>query len=172
MVSEPPAIAVCDAGPVIHLDELGSLDLLNTFTTVQVPEAVWQEVQRHRPMALRRKQAVLQRRRVISKPSKALLDLILRFSLAKGEQEALLLMQTAAVGAVLLTDDDAARQSARQLGYEVHGTLGIILGAWRGEQCSKRRVLHLLRSIPERSTMFLREALLQEAIREVQGKRS
>jgi hypothetical protein len=42
---------VCDAGPLIHLDELGVLDLLEDFDTVLVPDAVWNEVQRHRPQA-------------------------------------------------------------------------------------------------------------------------
>jgi hypothetical protein len=42
---------VCDTGPIIHLDELSSLDLLADFT-VLVPDIVWQEVTRHRPTAL------------------------------------------------------------------------------------------------------------------------
>ncbi len=40
-------IAICDAGPLIHLDELGCLHLLTDFR-VWVPEAVWKEV--HAPM--------------------------------------------------------------------------------------------------------------------------
>ena len=42
-------IVVCDAGPLIHLDELGCLDLLSDFSEVLVPEAVWREVRQHRP---------------------------------------------------------------------------------------------------------------------------
>jgi hypothetical protein len=45
---------VCDAGPLIHLDELGCLDLLADFRTVFVPEQVWREVEFHRPGALGR----------------------------------------------------------------------------------------------------------------------
>jgi len=43
---------VADAGPLIHLDELGCLDLLADFGAVVVPDAVWREVERHRPRAL------------------------------------------------------------------------------------------------------------------------
>jgi len=43
---------VCDAGPVIHLDELGCLDLLNDFQEVLLPNTVWEEIKRHRPSAL------------------------------------------------------------------------------------------------------------------------
>jgi hypothetical protein len=35
-------------GPLIHLDELGCLDLLEGFGRVLVPRRVWEEVGRHR----------------------------------------------------------------------------------------------------------------------------
>lgn len=43
-------------GPLIHLDEVGCLDLLSDFSDVLVAEAVWQEVRQHRPGALNRGQ--------------------------------------------------------------------------------------------------------------------
>lgn len=52
--NEEPASAVCDAGPLIHLDQLGSLDLLEGFPDLIIPEQVWREVERHRPGALER----------------------------------------------------------------------------------------------------------------------
>ena len=39
---------VCDAGPIIHLDELGCLDLLSDFTQVILPDRVRQEIERYR----------------------------------------------------------------------------------------------------------------------------
>jgi len=42
-------VVVCDAGPLIHLDELGCLSLLNDFSELLIPDAVWNEVDRHRP---------------------------------------------------------------------------------------------------------------------------
>ena len=45
-------VVVCDAGPLIHLDEMGRIDLLGDFGEVLVPTAVWNEVTRHRPSAL------------------------------------------------------------------------------------------------------------------------
>jgi predicted nucleic acid-binding protein len=44
-----PPIVVCDAGPLIHLDEVGSMELLADFPQVLVPLAVWEEVTKHRP---------------------------------------------------------------------------------------------------------------------------
>jgi predicted nucleic acid-binding protein len=43
---------VCDAGPVIHLDEIESLHLLNDFKTVLLPDSVYNEVLKYRPESL------------------------------------------------------------------------------------------------------------------------
>ena len=44
---------VCDAGPLIHLDELNCLDLLSDFKKIFIPDTVLQEVKLHRPQILR-----------------------------------------------------------------------------------------------------------------------
>ena len=51
-MSEPHTQVVCDAGPLIHLDELNCLDLLHDFNEVLIPDQVWKEVAHHRPAAL------------------------------------------------------------------------------------------------------------------------
>lgn len=43
----PAQTVILDAGPLIHLDELGSLNLLTDFQERIVPAAVWEEVDRH-----------------------------------------------------------------------------------------------------------------------------
>jgi hypothetical protein len=40
---------ISDAGPLIHLDELGCVGLLGDFNRVIVPATVWEEVLAHRP---------------------------------------------------------------------------------------------------------------------------
>ena len=52
MAGTEPALVVADAGPLIHLDELASLDVLTGYAEILVPDAVWLEVQQHRPQAL------------------------------------------------------------------------------------------------------------------------
>ena len=42
-------VAVLDAGPLIHLDELGRLNLLNDFKELLVPLTVLDEALKHRP---------------------------------------------------------------------------------------------------------------------------
>ena len=40
-IDPAPPLVVCDARPLIHLDEVGALDLLADFAEILVPEAVW-----------------------------------------------------------------------------------------------------------------------------------
>ena len=61
MSDQGPPLVVCDAGPLIHLDELGALDLLADFAEVLVPDAVWREVAQHRPGALTHSGVTLRR---------------------------------------------------------------------------------------------------------------
>ena len=43
MGAEEVSLAVADAGPVIHLNEIGCLSLLRIFETLHIPDAVWSE---------------------------------------------------------------------------------------------------------------------------------
>jgi hypothetical protein len=45
-------LVVSDAGPPIHLQELGCLSLLSDFSRVLVPASVWDAIAEHRPAAL------------------------------------------------------------------------------------------------------------------------
>src|SRR4051794_38730523 len=91
--ADSPTLVVCDAGPLIHLDELGCLDLLSDFREVLVPDAVWAEVARHRPSALRRRRMQLKRVTVSAKAAAKLSKLADNFALAAGEVESLILME-------------------------------------------------------------------------------
>lgn len=45
--------AVLDAGPLIHLAELGALDIFDDLEKLRVPNVVWDEVKIHRSDALK-----------------------------------------------------------------------------------------------------------------------
>jgi predicted nucleic acid-binding protein len=164
--SSAGSIVVCDAGPLIHLDELKCLNLLDIYSRVMVPERVWFEVQRYRASALRRKTITLVRVDSIPDPSEHLLLLLEESPLDMGEEQALRLMPEFP-DATLLTDDAAARLVAHQLGYDVHGTVGVILQALPQGKRTKTQVLNLLRAIPKRSSLFIRADLLDAIINNV-----
>jgi len=164
-----PIELVCDAGPIIHLDELSCLDLLSDFGSILVPEGVWQEVARHRPDALDQEIVPLARTSVSLPQDTKLTTLIRAFALDAGEQEALALM-IRQPRATLLTDDAAARLVADQLGMRVHGTIGILLRAIRREQRTPAQVLVLLRQLPQQSTLYIHPNLLAQIIEQVQNE--
>ena len=87
------AKVVCDAGPIIHLDELNCLDLLGDFHQVLLTDTIWKEIGRHRPSVLERVDlpSVVSPGKI---PADELLLTMCRFfSLDAGETEAFSLME-------------------------------------------------------------------------------
>ena len=168
-MNRSPVDVVCDAGPLIHLDELDSLDLLSDFETILVPEQVWQEVEHHRPNVLAHPDVAMQRAPVDLSETPSFQTLVRALALDLGEQAALSLMEPNPQ-AILLTDDPAARLAAESLGYEAHGSLGILLRAIRRQQRSRREVLLILQNLPARSSLYIRPDLLQRIITRVENE--
>lgn len=160
---------VCDAGPLIHLDELDCLDLLADFEDVLVPEQVWLEVENHRPGALSCPGVEIRREPIGILEDASFQALVRALTLDRGEQEALSLM-TLHPNAILLTDDAAARLAADGLGYRVHGTIGILLRAIRRQQRTPDQVLSILRGLPTNSTLHIRSDLLRDIIAQAESE--
>jgi predicted nucleic acid-binding protein len=161
-------VAICDAGPLIHLDEIVCLDLLSDFQDVLIPEQVREEVTRHRPGAVGSGALSYRCIPVAISAGSQFRALVKAFSLGTGEQAALSLMSRSP-GAILLTDDAAARLAAKALGFRVHGSLGVLLRSIRTGRRKRAEVLSLLREIPTRSTLHIRANLLQEITEQVES---
>ena len=160
-------LVVCDAGPLIHLDELACLDLLADFPAVLVPTEVWREVQRYRPRALGQSVVTLRQLTPTQPVPPALAAMARLLALHAGEMEALR-VALEHDPALLLTDDTAARLAARSLSIRAHGTLGILLRAIRRGQRSKSVLLEVLRELPQKSILHLKHSLLDDVIREAE----
>jgi predicted nucleic acid-binding protein len=167
-IERPELIVVSDAGPLIHLDEVGSLDLLGDFDKVLVPDAVWSEVLKHRPSALTHTDVLLHRTEVESVLPERLLEIAQSFSLHTGELQALQIALSNTVD-LLLTDDTAARLAGKHLGLSVHGTIGILLRSVRRGLRTPEQIAATLRSLPTESTLHLKASLLDEVIRAVES---
>jgi predicted nucleic acid-binding protein len=161
-------LVVCDAGPLIHLDEVGCLDLLADFKAILVPEQVRDEVVRHRPALMESAAVDLRVVPVTVTAEPQFRALVKAFSLASGEQAALSLLWFHPE-AVLLTDDAAARLAAKALGFRTHGSLGVLLRAIRVGRRTRIAVLTILRELPSRSTLHVKAAFLQEVIEQVES---
>lgn len=151
MNDEPALLVVCDAGPLIHLDQLDCLDLLADFSRVIVPDVVWPEVEHHRPTALDQK-TILERLQPREEPSAELISLRRLLALHAGEVQALQLAHELAAD-FLLTDDSAARLAAKSLHLSAHGTLGVLLRSIRRRQRTSEEILDVLKTLPVRSKL-------------------
>jgi len=154
---------VCDAGPLIHLDELDCLELLADFAQVWVPATVAQEARRLRSLRLDAPGFTI----VPDSPLEPqLVSLGRAYLLHQGELAALRLCREHPE-ALLLTDDAAARLAGMHMGLRVHGTLGLLLRAVRRGLKTKTQVAELISAIPRQSTLFIRRQLLEQALQEL-----
>jgi predicted nucleic acid-binding protein len=90
-----------------------------------------------------------------------LLTLCKIFLLDAGEIEALALMEKNPE-AIFPTDDASARIVAEQMGFKVHGTIGILVRSIRRKQMQPEKVLQLLKGLPEKTTLYIKRSLLDE----------
>ena len=168
MANGEERLVVLDAGPIIHLDELQCLRLLAGFQALYIPSAVWQEIVHHRPeltLAQIPQAAILDPAtalppRLASAPDTA--------QLHPGEIAALALLLELENG-LFLSDDDAARQMAESLGFEVTGTLGILLRGVRREQITREQAARIVRDIRSHSTLHVSRNLLERLLRILAG---
>lgn len=165
MATTEPALVVADAGPLIHLDELDALDVLSDYAAIFVPNAVWLEVQHHRPKVLQYTLIKLVRQ-LPPAPSARINAMTAIYTLHHGEREALALCLDRAIDE-LLTDDTAARLAAKSLNIGAHGTLGLLIRAVRQQLRTPSEVLALLAAIPQQTTLHIRTSLLSEVIARV-----
>ncbi len=162
---------VCDAGPIIHLNELGCLELLCDFREVFVPDRVVQEVLSHQGVSF---SPVAVQWRIV--PAGALADIHLRtamkvYSLDAGEIAALSLLE-GKPEALFLTDDTAARLVGLRFGYRVHGTIGVLVRAIRRSILRPEEVIQFLQSIPSTSTLHIKSSLLETIIARIREEYS
>ena len=169
MAATDGVLVVLDAGPLIHLDELACLHLLEGFSKLLVPSIVWAEAIRHRPQFELGK---IPRAKIADPHGQVPLPL----AAASYENEphageiAALTLQHEAGGGRLLSDDDAARQTAEALGFSVAGTLGLLLRGIRRKQISSPQVRQLVAELPQRSSPHVSRALLKRFTESLPGQ--
>ncbi|MFC7155244.1 nucleic acid-binding protein [Halomarina halobia] len=147
-------VAVSDAGPLIHLAEIDSLDFPSAFDALVIPRTVYRE---------------LEEGGVPEGLSEVDHDLVtaegdpsVTAELDPGETAALAVANER--DAILLTDDFAAREAATAADVEVHGSLGIIaLGYARGT-LAREEAASLMRALQRETSLFVTDAVVERGI--------
>lgn len=147
--------AVSDAGPLIHLAEIDSLELLAMFDTLLIPKAVYKEVEAGGvPDGL----TDLSYELVEADESRVGAE-----ELDAGERAAIAVAKEQRV--VLLTDDLAAREAAADAGIGVRGSLGVIaLGYGRG-WLDRDEAASRMRALQRETSLFVTDAIVERGIR-------
>lgn len=153
-MTEP--LAVADAGPLIHLDEIGFAAALDIFPVVLVPQEVASEIQM-RPRG----------------PGHAALEHCQIIPAAQGSTPmgSLSVADVAAIGlarerdGLLLTDDLDLRDMARLAGVPVVGTIGVMVRAGRTGAVPRTAAMAALDALLTDSTLFITPGLIRQAQR-------
>lgn len=154
-------ICVLDAGPLIHLDELGALELLAKLGQIFTTETVAGEVEKHRPGTIERSKIVVVGD--VKTTSLEVRNALARFDLQAGEISALAWAQAFGID-FFVSDDSDARDAAAVLGHQSIGTIGVILENLRAGRMEKHAAIQLLEAIPARSTLHIRSRFLEETL--------
>lgn len=160
MAATDGILVVLDAGPLIHLDEINCLHLLEGFTTLLIPSIVWQETARHRPQLTLEQIPKAKISDPIGPSPLPLAAAAFADELHAGEIAAITLLHEAG-GGMLLSDDDAARQTAESLGFAVAGTLGLLLRGIRRGKISGTDVRKIVDDFPKHCSLHISRALLK-----------
>lgn len=121
----PENIVVINTTPLIALADVGLLDLLHKlFGEVYIPQAVLHEIKSEPARSQVRASDWIRVEKIKHESNKAMF----KAKLHSGEVEVMILAEE--LGAdLLIMDDNAAKKTAKFMGFDVAGTLGILVTA-------------------------------------------
>lgn len=145
-------LVVTDTGPLIHLAQADSLELLEVVGEVYLPETVLTELER----------GSTDISELDATSEQVAYDDSAYPHLDAGETAALVLCS--ARDAVLLTDDLDARNTAKREGIEVHGSVGVVLYAYSHGDLTDEEAKRVLRALKQDTNLYLSSPLMEHAI--------
>src|SRR3990167_9131277 len=124
---------VSNTGPILHLAEIGLLKALNIFSRISIPMGVDNELRKNK-ITIPKKIRILK----LNAKSKDIVKILAnQYNLDMGEAEAIALALQEKTD-YFITDDLDAREVAKNYRLEVHGTIGIMLRAYKNKIVDKR----------------------------------
>jgi predicted nucleic acid-binding protein len=148
-------VAVADTGPLIHLAEIDSLDLLTAIDDLLIPDTVYEELEEG-GIPTKLSDLGWERIEVVDPiDSSAELDAGERAALAVALERD---------DTVFLTDDLAAREFAQDQNIEVHGSIGVIALAYHRDIVPSSEAASLMRSLQTEASLFITDAIVERGI--------
>jgi predicted nucleic acid-binding protein len=161
-------IAVTDAGPLIHLHEIGQLGLLRIFNLLHVTEDVWAEATSSArvPADALAAATSFKLHSVSTNDREQFASQHHLQHLQIGELTALQLCAAADIR-VLLTDDLAARDAAKSMNVVPVGSVGIVLRAYHTGTITLPHAEQALTTLFDTSTLFVTRTIIDLAIEQL-----
>lgn len=162
--------ATADAGPLIHLHEIGCLRFLNSFATLHIPDAVWFEtVAQNRISQTDISELKNIQRHSLSKSEIAkFVHKNNLFELHTGEQECFLVCVNNNIS-IVLTDDMAVRKAARLFHFVPVGSLGVVVSAYKRKEINLQEAEHYIGNLHDISSLFVTRAIAELAIEQLRS---
>ena len=160
--------AVADSGPIIHLTEIGCLQILSIFGNLHVPEAVWAEtVECGRiPKDDFLKLSNVERHKLSQSDVIRFVERNNLKTLHLGEHQCLYLCKQISVS-ILLTDDLAVREKAKYLDLIPVGPLGVVVKAYRLGRISKTEAVRYITALYDVGSLFVTRSIVEIAIEQI-----
>lgn len=156
-------IVICDTGPILHLREVESLELLAAAGEVIIPPAVERELETRLSDWPTNRPNWLQIRQLSDEEARHAEEFMAIGGLGLGEAEAIAIARSLQAD-WLLTDDAGARVVASVLGLEVHGSLGVVLWAAASGHLRRQEARSTLERLAK-SSLWISPTILNEARR-------
>ncbi len=159
---------VIDAGPIIHLSQLKLFNLLELFPLLHTSTEVWNEITRFDLPGKKEveKAENIKVHRVSEKEKSAIRHKVKKFRLQSPDFSLLALCLKLA-GQKILTDDLELRKASEILALETHGSLGIILRAYKNNRLSLSETKESLNNLFNISSLYLSPKLLNRVLAEL-----
>ncbi len=156
---------VFDAGPFIHLSEIQEQRVMRQYLKILTTPEIIEECFNIKAQLLAHKNMVVIALRGESKDfAKYLTN---KYDLDLGESTGIALCKQEAIR-VFFTDDLAAREVTQQLGFVVHGTLGLLLRAYRKKILTREEVENGVHKLYMESSLFLTKELYEWTMKEIE----
>jgi len=155
--------AVSNTGPIIHLTEINLLEAFNVFSETSIPEEVKRELEISKTIVPRKIKVL----KILPEFKDRIKILSNQENLDLGEAFAIVLtMQEKAD--YFLTDDLDARSVAIKYNIEAHGTVGIILRAFREKIIDKKTAIEKINELYHKSSLFITKDLVDGVINAIE----
>ncbi len=155
---------VSNTGPLIHLREICLTKALDIFDRVIIPPEVRSEIKDDEFSDYLKKIKIINLDSKWKDIANALMN---QFSLDLGEAEAIALALQERVN-YFLTDDLDARTVANIYNLEVHGTIGIVLRAFKENLLKKNEAIGKIKELYEKSSLFITRDIVEYVIKEIE----